>query len=273
MWKVLTSLFLFIGLNTSAQVDSLSSAHQNNLFYFKVKSIDDFINRFNGNDSGALRNHLLKIDPTYTTDRKALINSLIEKSYYTNNKELCTQFTKDILDSSSFNTLDINTSNLYALINGTYSYNGEKIVLLHILKLETADINSKIAQWKIVYIPQNQLFDEVSDRNTVYLSPDNHNQKFHRLREYITPDNINEVVTLQQGNAVNAYYALIKSKNLSLSAMDNSSLCYYIYLNNYLLKITEYNREDMQSGYLISEIQFFVPMNKKESDIFEVISK
>lgn len=275
MWKkLISSAILSFSLcagYAQTQIDSVSSTSINNEFILKVKSIDDFIDRFNGVDSGYLKEHLLKLDSNYQTDRKTLLLSIIDETYKQDNDVLCKEFIELFTDSSSNSKLDFFKSNIYAQITGDYKLNGTKITLDHILKIKTNGLGGKKAQWVISYVPFSQLYAAKEDNISSYLPPTNHNSKFNKLRDFINPAAIHEIVDLENDNGLATYLSLMSIGELELVQLDNSDLKYFIYIDNWLIEVTEYKREGMQSGYLIDGLQKVLTPNPKEQGLMNLI--
>ena len=257
---------------TQAQVKEVTSDNIINEFTFQVKSIDEFILRFNGKDSGYFKERLTKLNKDYKTSRSNLILSLIDNELLEQDSLLCQQFMQSAMDSIAPFFLDLYKSNLYAVMNGDYLLDNENTKITHILKLKSSSIDAKDYEWMISYVPLYQLVDTIKNNVSHYLSPSKHNQKFYNLPDYINKVSIDEVVNIQTTNGLSTYYSFVLRDYLKLEKMDITSLKYYIYARGWLIEIKEIKRKGLQSGYLVNRISKIMPQGPKEEILFKQIS-
>jgi hypothetical protein len=262
--SVICLVILFCAVGVSGQY--FSNADFTEEFYvYKVKSIDEFIERFNDDLSSALRHEYSRQNKPFTPSRTKLILSLLNRE----NKAWATDtsliaFVTNIVDPAKPKHLFFNDTNWYAQTTCVFTAKGKKIkipVVLHI-KNET----NKGIKWMIAGVGSSPVLKDTANitleyatpfyPNTKYISSASHAVDFVELSNVFSPTmNANyyfDEKTLNNGY-IKKFIKLILSNSIAFNYVSEIKYLFF-QLPGKIMDVEYYNRANLNSGWLINNI-------------------
>jgi len=236
------------------------------IFKYKVKLLDDFMDRFNYERN--FEGEKIKNDDSFKYDRAFMLKSLFEYEYYLKDSSLAQEFTQWILKNNI--TLDFYSNNWYSVANVTILYN--KISYSADLKMQIeSETSDRRAKWVIKDVAAPFLNVEKQNTN-LFIHPVAHETNFISLSEAF--NNSQDIFEYTDSNFVtselNIFLFLIKTKQLTLTKINEVS--YIFDLQNWSFEVRNYNRMQYNSGWLICQLKKtknveITTTEKKESGI------
>ncbi len=245
----LTFLLLLSGIPLFGQ--SISKGPEK-VFAFKVKEIDEFIERFN-HDPGTLARQQYP-DLSHAAD----LYSLFDQENKNWNPRLVEAFVTTILQLPEKQKLDFYDSGWYAELNCTFSYREEPRQFTLILQNQLAPNGG--SKWVIVSVlqPMQEVFCEdipAAKSTSHYLHPMSHVTNFMELeRAFEDKDNLqNFFDPWNQGMDFLAFKNSIREGILKYRSHQHLTY-HFLQLENWIFTVDYFPRQDQNSGWLISSL-------------------
>lgn len=239
------------------------------LFAWQVKQIDEFIERFDDNDSTLIKQYNQKHNGSSTVlTREKLIKSLFNAERTDWNYNELSDFIKQVDNKNNPQYLDFNNGNWFANVNCAIIWNGKPGTIL--LKLKIQKQTNGGLKWVIADVDAKGLKQPgnvtVAVKGTqpilpmpiddTSLNPTSHTTDFLNIDEVsMYPQNIsNYLVT---ANNYSADFCLFINECLSnrLKIVRANSVTYSFYqIKGWEIEIQQYNRQTKNSGWLIYKL-------------------
>jgi len=156
-------------------------------FFYEVKQIDEFFERFNDDPGSFIRTVYKERNVKFRISRRRLIRSLFNYENLPRDTMMMKRFVSDVTNKTSPIFLDFYGNDWYAEISCKFRYRSSSIIIPIILKIEVTE--NKGSKWMIVAIGRSRLKSNItisemtqSKIKTKCLSPTSHATNFVSLR-------------------------------------------------------------------------------------------
>lgn len=223
-------------------------------FAFKVKQIDEFMERFNSVESAQIRQYMREHHSMDSISRAALVLSLFNQEDTTWNERDIRSFVADILRSSSPVTIDFYDKGWYVELNCTGQYKGRSEEFTLVLSLEVMRRN-RGAKWVIESVSADFLGLGRSQDQRRALNPASYGNDFIDLSEALQDTtNIRNYLNLRrQHSQLLLFLNELHEKNLHFNQI-NQITYHFLQVDDWIFKVRDFNRDTPNSGWLISEL-------------------
>lgn len=227
------------------------------LFKHSVKSLDEFMARFNGKEN----NPNIKVDSKESRENNII--ALFDKEWLLNVQNQYSEKNSLVADISEFikhvckSKLQIaaDDSMFFAQACLKVKYQGKEKILNLILRME--DTGNYIYRWSICGVNgliENQILDTIINNG---IRPIDHEMNFMQLRSVLSNANNNMTNYRSMGTTIDPlsyFFALVKAKQILI--IQCNAVVYHVFsIGGYYLKIENFNRMDFNSGWLISDFK------------------
>lgn len=238
------------------------ASYDNEQFAFQVKQIDEFIDRFNNADHTLIKRYL---DENYGLEvtRKNLVLSLFDFSEVNDDgKQQILLFIDDIVNSKKPPYLSFYDQDWYAKAHCLAEYEGKAIsfdiVLNTKVNPEKETVNWVIKSLNISAIDLHEDFEFNS-----LLPPSGHGTNFLELRRMFADPNEYYDHSQPRENPMNQLLLMANNGGFKFKGVKNVSY-HFLQLNHWIVKVEEFNRNENNSGWLISKL-LYADIEKKRS--------
>lgn len=267
MKKFIVFILVILCQNLSAQIridggDPLLDT----LFNRRVKSLDEFFARFNGDENNpeipqnaqeSRENNILAL-----FNRDMLLNDLSKDDVKTELFKNISEFIQNVCKNNL--KLKINDTLFFAEAKLIAKFQGKEKKINVILQME--DKGDDIFCWTIKGI-NGLIENKILDTAVTYgIRPVDNEVNFIQMRGFInSPENkiTNYRSTKSILDPLSYFFALVNTKQIQVTQCEN--LAYHSFsVNGYYFKIELFNRKDFNSGWLISD---FKSIDEKEKSV------
>jgi len=246
---ILTTLFLIVIFQYSFYAQSLqikSSYHDYKSIYLKtkVKLLDEFIKRFNG-DYSYLGDSINKFS------RQDKLRFIIDYEYWQKDSVLIESLIESITRNCFY--IEFDKNNWYAKVECLFKYNKKPQIATINMQIETDSLGQ--SRWTLIsaelpFINQNAIFS--SDD---FINPVNNETGFSEFHKMFSSEKILALTNSDFSyNHLSVFIYLLQTKQLEFQQVNNTT--YIFYTSEYCFKVNNFNREHFNSGWLISEIEY-----------------
>ncbi len=250
-------LVLIMHKGLFAQIINGKDPMLDTLFKHSIKSLDEFIARFNGTENNP---NISKEEKEY---RENNILALFNKEWIMKIQEKEGEKNQTFNDISEFiktvcNTkqqLSADDSLFFAEAQLKVKYQNKEKLLNIILKME--DTGGHIYRWSICGVNgliENQMLDTVINTG---IRPIDHEMNFMQLRGILANANNNMTNYRSQGTDIDPlsyFFALVKAKQIQF-VQCNAVVYHFFNVKGYYFKVEKFNRQDYNSGWLVSDFK------------------
>lgn len=223
-------------------------------FAFEVKTIDEFIERFNNDQYTLIRQYLETKFPKKKITRYDLVRTLFNYEEPLWDKELAGQFVNQVCDTSKEKFLDFYADNWYAQAECQVKYKGVSKKVWITLQVVVSD-RTGAAKW--VMCGARAPFLDFSKRldPKKFLNPISHATDFIGLKKAMEDKMFvrNYLTEKFQESHLNKYLAALATGDIEFQQI-NSVQYHFLSIDNWLFKVKEYIRPGRNSGWLIQSL-------------------
>ncbi len=268
--KLLYSLvFLLISGQLTAQTGSFNNfSGDETVLYAMNKQVGQFIRRFNMEEDPSGK-RLSPNDKNYHNAklRKQMLPHMFDTYNPRTAGKLKQFFIDDVTDKDHPVYLEFLDKNWYAEVSATFKANGEDVHIILYLTLEKENLGSKwiISNVYYSYFPHLFPYTEDSIHQLYFLHPQSHELDFMNLHKaledpahiqlYASDDYRPDYLTL--------FFYQMKTGQLKFEHIDNVKF-HFFQIKNWYFELSYFNRNDTNSGWLISNLKFVNEEDKKE---------
>ncbi len=241
-------------------------------YFFEVKQIEDFIDRFNFSPQSSFINYYTKKYPNAKLNRMDLIKTLFYREGI-KKKSLDTlkRFLALVANPKQPSYLSFYEKNWYANLDCTFLLKGKPVDVKLVLEIQVDDERTKACRWVICGMKSERLTFPESFDSTKFISPSSHGTDFLAL----------DKILADKKNIVSYFYSNFKPSNLTLlmDALQNESLkfiqvnsvsYYFFQIKDWLIEVNyKYNKSNY-SGWLISRL-VEVPEQEKDYYLYKIL--
>ncbi len=275
----------FIILFQHQSVSQISKSEFTKEFALQVKTIDDFFDRFNFRENTSFRNYINKEYPQLHYTRKNFVPLLFNQKGVTIAEEDKNKFVTQVIDSINPKFLSYSDTSWFAELSCSVTYLGKPKKMTLIMKVESEKNN--MYSWTIVSAKADFLkfkatkADSVLLKNrdsccvsakaksaTYFLTPISHGIDFTNVDNvFLNKAHINDYIykgprTFELCKLI----SLAKQSKVKFGQIDD--IAYYLFqVDGWIMKIDYFNRNDYNSGWLISQL---IKVNNKEKDNYKL---
>ena len=223
-------------------------------FALKVKQIDEFMDRFNSLGATPIRQYVREHHAIDTLSRTSLILSLFNQEDTTWNQNTVRSFVSDVIRDSVPVTLDFYDEGWYAKLDCTGRYKGQEEEFTLVLSLEVLP-RGRGSKWVIEGVSADFLEPKRSRDYRRALNPASYGNDFIDLSEVLqdTANVRNYLNTDRQHSQLLLFLNELHEKHLRFKQV-NSITYHFLQIDNWIVKVRDFNRDTPNSGWLISEL-------------------
>jgi hypothetical protein len=250
-------LLAWLPFSAHAQKPTFSEGNEEN-YAFKVKVIDEFIERFNG-DSPLLEDYIRKRKLSYKTDRYTLIRDLFDKNDRDKwNIEEVKQFIAQLTDASNPVYISFYDTSWFAELDCQMLYKGklQKVILLLKVKVEE-DTNCKwiISDVRAGFMPPGD-HTNINSLKTIKhsLNPVSHATDFIRLYKALKDkENLQNYFAVEQNPTMLPFIQALERGELEYVQVSKVTY-HFLQVKGWIFTVEQFIRPEKNSGWLISHL-------------------
>jgi hypothetical protein len=265
--NLIYALLFLIGISSVAygQVRQPSiSKTQESDFAFEVKTIDEFIERFNNDQYTLIRQYLETKFPNKKLGRNELVRTLFNYEEPLWDKTLAAEFVKTVCDTNNEKFLDFYSDSWYAQAECLVKYKGVSKIVTITLQVMVSD-RTGAAKWVICGARAPFLdFSKKLDPKK-FLNPISHATDFIGLKKAMEDKMYmrNYLTEQFKESHLNKYLAALASGEIVFQQINNITY-HFLSLDNWLFTVKNYVRPGRNSGWLIQSITKKTKTEKEE---------
>lgn len=244
--------FLIIGSHIVAQSDQ--NAELREKFYFEVIQIEEFIERFNFDENNKLLVYLRTQNPDMEITRRKALSSLFNIMDTTFDASLVNEFISFVDDSLNPQYLDFYDNGWYAEVNCVFKI--QDVVdtgQLILMNQHREDFSSK---WVIAGVTSKLLEMPISKDSLRIMSPVSHGTDFLALYDIFKDgDNIQNYIFRDfKIDTLTYFIALLNLHKIELKQILDVNY-HFLQIPKWIFTVSYFNRRDLNSGWLISNLE------------------
>jgi len=267
-FQIIIVLFFFLIGSLYAQFNN----PVNHEFNYKVKLLDEFIERFNFDTSGFLVVEMRK--QGLSTTRNKMMESLFNQEQNWDSS-LIKRFINSVLYATPPVLLNENDADWYAEVNSKFELKSKMIDVFLLLKPDFDSEN--FARWRITGIVSDSLFKPRSGKDTdtvrksewtsldgSFIRPMSHEINFIDFFRVFKPGNQWDEIagTSYELDKLTCFFSLIDAGALTYIQNDKIKF-HFLQIPGWYFCIEYFHRTDINSGWLISDLRPFTETEKR----------
>lgn len=263
------SLLLSFSIITKSQVYTNLGDVQTDerALYTMTKQMSQFISRFNYEED-QYGKKLSPDSPDYRDrmKRKTVLPLLFDMENQRTNGSLRDFFIADLTEKDS-NYFEFLGGKWYSEVSATFKWKGKSVDVSMIFAIEQENLGSK---WVLtnVYFPEfSKLFPkgDIAEQQKHFLHPMSHELDFMNIHKiFKTPECIEYYASESYStDYLSIFFYEIKQGNLVFEKV-NSEKFHVFQIDNWYFEVSWFNREGLNTGWLISNLVFLKDNEKEE---------
>ena len=231
-------------------------------FFYEVKTIDEFFERFNDDPGSFIRTVYKARNMKFRITRRRLIRTLFNYENTSLDTFMMKRFVSDVTNKNKPMYLDFYGNDWYAEINCKFRYHSSSIIIPVVLKVEVAE--NKGSKWMIVAVGRSRLQSgnaqsEMTESKikTKCLSPTSHATNFVSLRRaFDDKENLSnyfEGAYFKKSN-MSAFYNAIMKREIEFQYVTKIKY-HFLLADTWIFTVEDFTRDALNSGWLINRMQ------------------
>ena len=262
-------LFLFMSTQVLAQSSSLDGfGEDETVLYTMNKQVGQFVRRFNMEED-QYGKRLPANDKSYrnTKLRESMLPIIFDTYNPRTSGKLKQYFIDDVTDKENPVFLNFLDKNWYAEVSATFTANGDEVNIILFLTLEEENLGSKWIISNVYYSYFPKLFPSTEDtvHQEYFLHPQSHELDFMNLHHAL--DDPAHIELYASNNYTPDFLTLffyqMKKGQLKFKEI-NTVKFHFFQIKDWYFELSYFNRNDTNSGWLISNLKFVNDEEKKE---------
>ena len=268
--KVLYSLiFLIVSSQLFSQNNSFNGfAEDETVLYTMNKQVGQFVRRFNMEED-QYGKRLPANDKTYrnTKLRESMLPIMFDTYNPRTSGKLKKYFINDVTDRENPVFLNFLDKNWYAEVSATFTANGDEVNIILFLTLEEENLGSKWIISNVYYSYFPKLFPSTEDtvHQQYFLHPQSHELDFMNLHRALEDPAHIELYASNNytPDFLTLFFYQMKRGQLKFKEI-NTVKFHFFQIKDWYFELSYFNRNDTNSGWLISNLKFINDEEKKE---------
>lgn len=255
------SLTLFLCSFTSANCQLYS--RQEEIFAYKVKQIDEFIERFN--DEGTLiKDYVFNEYDLLEIKRKDLILSLFDLKNKGFKQDEVNQFLDCVNDPEKPVRLSFFDDDWYARVKCVVEYENREEELNMLLRIQKEKDGA--SKWVVHQVYADFLRVPEGNNPKAFLNPVSHATDFMGLnRAFEDPENLKAYLSSSfQDDQLSKFAMEMQNDKITFQHVEDISY-HFFQVDGWIFKVENFQRPDKNSGWLISSL---VQANKQDKEVY-----
>jgi hypothetical protein len=236
-------------------------------FYTMTKQMSQFMSRFNyEEDQYGKKIHPDSPDYRNRMKRKTVLPLLFDMENPRTNGSLRDFFISDLTQADS-NYFEFLGGKWYSEVSATFKMNGQSVDISMIFAIEQENLGSKWVLTNVFFSDFNKLFPkgDIAEQQKHFLHPMSHELDFMNIHKvFKTPECIEYYASnTYSPDYLSMFFYEIKKGNLVFEKI-NSEKFHVFQIDNWYFEVSWFNREGLNTGWLISNLIFLKDNEKEE---------
>ncbi len=237
------------------------------VLYAQTKQVNQFFRRFNGEEDVSGK-RFYEGDAGYRDlkMRKKYLGILFDNSGNIN-ADVKDAFVLEVTSKSTPYFLDFHGNDWFAEVNAVFTYNRERVNMILYLRLEQDKLGYKWVLSNVYFSPFESYFPHITDtiNATYFLHPMSHELDFMNIHKaFDHPDQVDYYLEKEyKPDMLTLFVAGIKDGRLKFVSVNNVKF-HFFQIPHWYFEVSYFNRNSVNSGWLISNIMRISETEKKE---------
>ena len=236
-------------------------------FYTMTKQMSQFMSRFNyEEDQYGKKIHPDSPDYRNRMKRKTVLPLLFDMENPRTNGSLRDFFISDLTQADS-NYFEFLGGKWYSEVSATFKMNGQSVDISMIFTIEQENLGSKWVLTNVYFSEFSKLFPkgDIAEQQKHFLHPMSHELDFMNIHKvFKTPECIEYYASKTYSpDYLTLFFYEIKKGNLVFEKI-NSEKFHVFQIDNWYFEVSWFNRDGMNTGWLISNLIFLKDNEKEE---------
>ena len=236
-------------------------------FYTMTKQMSQFMSRFNyEEDQYGKKIHPDSPDYRDRKKRKTVLPLLFDMENPRTNGSLRDFFISDLTQADS-NYFEFLGGKWYSEVSATFKMNGKSVDISMIFAIEQENLGSKWVLTNVYFSEFNKLFPkgDIAEQQKHFLHPMSHELDFMNIHKvFKTPECIEYYASnTYSPDYLTLFFYEIKKGNLVFEKI-NGAKFHVLQIDNWYFEVSWFNREGLNTGWLISNLIFLKDNEKEE---------
>ncbi|MBQ4547806.1 MAG: hypothetical protein IJA42_01250 [Bacteroidales bacterium] len=236
-------------------------------FYTMTKQMSQFMSRFNYEED-QYGTKISPESPDYRDrmKRKSVLPLLFDMDNPRTNGSLRDFFIADLTEKDA-NYFEFLGGKWYSEVSATFKMNGEKVDISMIFTIEQENLGSKWVLTNVYFSDFSKLFPkgDIAEQQKHFLHPMSHELDFMNIYKiFKTPESIEYYASnTYSPDYLSIFFYEVKCGNLVFEKV-NSEKFHVFQIDNWYFEVSWFNREGLNTGWLISNLVFLKDDEKEE---------
>lgn len=236
-------------------------------FYTMTKQMSQFMSRFNYEED-QYGTKISPESPDYRDrmKRKTVLPLLFDMDNPRTNGSLRDFFIADLTEKDA-NYFEFLGGKWYSEVSATFKMNGEKVDISMIFTIEQENLGSKWVLTNVYFSDFSKLFPkgDIAEQQKHFLHPMSHELDFMNIYKiFKTPESIEYYASnTYSPDYLSIFFYEVKCGNLVFEKV-NSEKFHVFQIDNWYFEVSWFNREGLNTGWLISNLVFLKDDEKEE---------
>ena len=236
-------------------------------FYTMTKQMSQFMSRFNyEEDQYGKKIHPDSPDYRNRMRRKTVLPLLFDMENPRTNGSLRDFFISDLTQADS-NYFEFLGGKWYSEVSATFKMNGQSVDISMIFAIEQENLGSKWVLTNVFFSDFSKLFPkgDIAEQQKHFLHPMSHELDFMNIHKvFKTPECIEYYASnTYSPDYLSMFFYEIKKGNLVFEKI-NSEKFHVFQIDNWYFEVSWFNRDGLNTGWLISNLIFLKDNEKEE---------
>ena len=236
-------------------------------FYTMTKQMSQFMSRFNyEEDQYGKKIHPDSPDYRNRMKRKTVLPLLFDMENPRTNGSLRDFFISDLTQADS-NYFEFLGGKWYSEVSATFKMNGQSVDISMIFAIEQENLGSKWVLTNVFFSDFSKLFPkgDIAEQQKHFLHPMSHELDFMNIHKvFKTPECIEYYASnTYSPDYLSMFFYEIKKGNLVFEKI-NSEKFHVFQIDNWYFEVSWFNRDGLNTGWLISNLIFLKDNEKEE---------
>ncbi|MBO5956109.1 MAG: hypothetical protein J6Q39_00975 [Bacteroidales bacterium] len=236
-------------------------------FYTMTKQMSQFMSRFNyEEDQYGKKIHPDSPDYRNRMKRKTVLPLLFDMENPRTSGSLRDFFISDLTQADS-NYFEFLGGKWYSEVSATFQMNGESVDISMIFAIEQENLGSKWVLTNVFFSDFSKLFPkgDIAEQQKHFLHPMSHELDFMNIHKvFKTPECIEYYASnTYSPDFLTLFFYEIKKGNLVFEKI-NSEKFHVFQIDNWYFEVSWFNRDGLNTGWLISNLIFLKDNEKEE---------